>query len=223
MGKTVNNGYENDNGKRSPGRPRSERARQAILSSTLDFLEKRENGFADLTIEYVAAEANVGKATVYRWWPTKAALVADAFAGSVTKKLHFPDTGSVCLDMNQQMHQLVKILRSRRGHIVSAILGAGQSDSTLISAFRERFLKPRRAEAYATLRRGMVRGELPVDLDLDLVLDALYGPIYMRFLIRHERLTPSFVDQICDLVLKGGVRREITAESQSAGSASGGR
>jgi AcrR family transcriptional regulator len=223
MGNKVKIDCEAPSSKRIPGRPRSERARQAILSSTLEFLERKENGFADLTIEYVAAKASVGKATVYRWWPTKAALVADAFAGSVTQKLHFPDTGSVCNDMSQQMHQLVKILRSRRGHIVSAILGAGQSDSTLISAFRERFLKPRRAEAYATLRRGMVRGELPENLDLDHVLDALYGPIYMRFLIRHDHLTPGFVDQQCELVLRGALPRGSGTATRSLGKASAGR
>ena len=205
MGKKVNISCGIQGGKRTPGRPRCERARQAILSSTLKFLEHKENGFADLTIEYVAAEAGVGKATVYRWWPTKAELVADAFACSVTQKLHFPDTGSVRDDMSQQMLQLVKILRSRRGHIVSAILGAGQSDGTLISAFRERFLMPRRVEAYATLRRGITRGELPEKLDLNHVLDALYGPIYMRFLLKHDALTPGFVDQQCRLVLRGAL------------------
>lgn len=207
--------------KRLPGRPRSERAHQAILKSTLDFLEKKENGFADLTIEYVAAQAGVGKATVYRWWPTKAALVADAFASSVTQKLHFPDTGSLFQDMSQQMNQLVKILRSRRGHILSAILGAGQSDRTLISAFRERFLKPRRSEAYATLQRGIVRGELPANVDLDPVLDALYGPLYMRFLIGHSSLTPKFVDQLCELVLNGRMPHKITAANLTLTKASG--
>ncbi len=216
MKEKVNIVCEHANGKRAPGRPRCERARQAILSSTLKFLEAKENGFADLTIEHVAAEANVGKATVYRWWPTKAALVADAFASSVTQKLHFPDTGSLRDDMNQQMRQLVKILRSRRGHIVSVILAAGQSDATLIHAFRERFLKPRRAEAYATLRRGILRGELPANVDFDLVLDALYGPIYMRFLIRHNTLSPELVDQLCELVLSGALRSELPAASHSA-------
>ncbi len=211
------NHCESISSKRAPGRPRCERARQAILSSTLKFLETKENGFSDLTIEHVAAEAGVGKATVYRWWPNKAALVADAFASSVTQKLRFPDTGSVRQDMSQQMRQLVKILRSRRGHILSVILGAGQSDSTLVGAFRERFLTPRRAEAYSTLRRGIVRGELPATLDLDLVLDALYGPIYMRFLIGHETLTPEFVDQLCTLVLDGAMRQN----NRSRGNASG--
>jgi AcrR family transcriptional regulator len=191
------------NRKRSPGRPRSEPARLAILRTTLKLLG--ESGFSDLTIEDVAAHASVGKATVYRWWPNKAALIADAFASSTTRKLHFPDTGSVRTDMSQQMRQLVKIFRSRRGRIVSAILGGGQSDRDLIAAFRERFLKPRRQEAYATLRRGIQRGELRADVDMDLLLDSLYGPIYMRFLIRHDNLTSDFVDRLCELVL-GGAR-----------------
>ena len=189
------------NGKRPPGRPRSEQARQAILRTTLKILGK--NGFSDFKIEEVAAHASVGKATVYRWWPNKGALIADAFASSTTRKLRFPDTGSVYADMSQQMRQLIKVFRSRRGRIVSAILAAGQSDKDLIEAFRERFLWPRRREAYATLRRGIERGELRRDLDPDLLLDSLYGPIYMRFLIQHDRLTPEFVDRLCELVLAG--------------------
>ena len=196
--------------KRSPGRPRSEPVRLAILRSTLKLLG--ENGFPDLTIEHVAAHANVGKATVYRWWPNKAALIADAFASSTTRKLHFPDTGSVRADMSQQMRQVIKIFCSRRGRIVSAILAAGQSDRGLMAAFRERFLWPRRREAYATLRRGILRGELRQNVDMDLLLDSLYGPIYMRFLIRHDQLTPGFVDRLCELVLGGAQpRRKIRA------------
>jgi AcrR family transcriptional regulator len=187
--------------KRPPGRPRSEQARIAILRSTLKLLGK--NGFSDLTIEAVAAHANVGKATVYRWWPNKAALITDAFASSTGRKLNFPDTGSVFNDMNQQMRQVVKIFRSRRGRILSAILAAGQSDRDVIAAFRERFMKPRRQEAYATIRRGIQRGELRHNVDLDVLLDSLYGPIYMRFLIRHDKLTLDFADSLCKLVLAG--------------------
>ena len=195
------NGNHSSRSDRSPGRPRSEQARLAILRSTLKILGKQ--GFTGFTIEDVAAQASVGKATVYRWWPNKAALIADAFASSTTSALHFPDTGSVCTDMSQQMRQLVKIFRSRRGRIVSAILGGGQSDLKLIEAFRERFLMPRRREAYATLRRGIRRGELRKDIDMDLLLDSLYGPIYMRFLIRHDKMTPEFIDHLCELVLSG--------------------
>lgn len=190
---------QNGAGKRPPGRPRSEKARIAILRSTLKILAK--NGFSDLTIEDVAGRAAVGKATVYRWWPNKGALIADAFASSTTRKLRFPDTGSVYTDMSRQMRQLIKIFRSSRGRIVSAILAAGQTDKDLIAAFRDRFLWPRRREAYETLRRAIARGELRKDTDLDLLLDSLYGPIYMRFLIRHDELTPDFVDRLCGMVL----------------------
>jgi len=203
-------GYRpNGSGKRPPGRPRSEPARQAILHSTLAVLEKR--GFSDFTIEEVAERAAVGKATVYRWWSNKGALIADAFAGSTTRRLRFPDTGSVFIDMSRQMRQVVKIFRSRRGRIVSAILAAGQSDPEVIAAFRERFLLPRRREAYETLRRAIRRGELRRDVNPDLLLDSLYGPIYMRFLIRHDRLTLDFVDHLCKLVLAGARPRAAVA------------
>jgi AcrR family transcriptional regulator len=192
---------EDVEGKRAPGRPRSEHARHAILGSTLKLLE--ETGFPDLSIEAVAADADVGKATVYRWWPSKAALVADAFLSSSEQELRFPDTGSVRTDMSVQMHQLVRVLRGRRGRIVAALIAGGQSDPELLQAFRERFIKPRRREAYETLRRGISRGELPPDLDLDLVLDSLYGAIYMRFLIGHISLTHTFIDHLCAMVLDG--------------------
>ena len=145
----------------------------------------------------------MGKATVYRWWPNKGALVVDAFASSTEHKLHFPDTGSVYQDMSLQMNQFLGILRTRRGRIVAALVGGGQSDPELLEAFRERFLRPRRQEAYKTLRRGIERGELPASLDLDLVLDTLYGAIYMRFLIRHDELS----EELCEAGLPDGAGR----------------
>src|ERR1035438_7599375 len=81
-------GSSGANGKRPPGRPRSEESRQSILRSTLKLL-KQDGGFPELSIEAIAADANVGKTTVYRWWPTKAALVADAFSASADEELRF--------------------------------------------------------------------------------------------------------------------------------------
>ena len=190
------------NGKRPPGRPRSEQSRQAILRSTLKFL-RQQGGFPDLSIEAVAADANVSKATVYRWWPTKAALVADAFSASADRELQFSDTGSVRGDMASQMRRVIRLFRSPRGKVVAALLAGGQSDAELIEAFRERFMWPKRRQAYQTLQRGIDRGELPKDCNFDLILDCLYGPIYMRFLIRHAELTEDFADEICGIVLNG--------------------
>ena len=206
-----NAGRNGNSEKRPPGRPRSEESRQAILRSTLKLL--KETGFPQLSIEAIAADADVGKATVYRWWPTKAALVADAFSVSAEQELRFPDTGSVRKDMSLQMRQVIRVFRSPRGKVVAALLGGGQSDPELIAAFRERFLWPRRQQAYQTLQRGIDCGELPAGIDMDLTLDALYGPIYMRFLIRHDELNEVFADALCGLVMDGV---QASRSSQSA-------
>ena len=204
----AQNGSNGNSEKRPPGRPRSEESRQSILRSTLKLLQQ-DGGFPELSIEAIAADANVGKTTVYRWWPTKAALVADAFFASAEEELQFPNTGSVQKDMSLQMRRVIRIFRSERGKVVAALLAGGQSDSELLEAFRERFLWPKRRQAYQTLQRGIDRGELPADSDLDLILDSLYGPIYMRFLIRHDKLDESFADEICGLVLQGLKRRAL--------------
>ena len=119
--------------------------------------------------------------------------------------------------MSLQMNQFLGILRTRRGRIVAELLGAGQSDPELLEAFRERFLRPRRQEAYKTLRRGIERGELPRNLDLDLVLDILYGAIYMRFLIRHDELSESYVKAVCRTVL-GNVSANLPVTKRNSGS-----
>ena len=191
--------------KRAPGRPRSEHSRQAILRSTLKLL--REAGFPDLSIEAIAADANVGKATVYRWWPNKAALVAEAFFSITDKELRFPDSGSVRTDLSRQMKSAIRVLKGRRGRILAALIGGGQSDPELLEAFRERVLVPRRREAYEMLRRGINRGELPADLDLDLLLDTLYGALYFRFLVKHDKLSDDYVDQVCNLAIDGCLLR----------------
>jgi len=113
--------HNGNNGKRPPGRPRSEHSRRAILRSTLKLL-RRDGGFPDLSIEAIASDANVSKATVYRWWPNKAALVADAFTASAEDELQFPDTGSLRSDMSLQMRRVIRVFRSERGKVVAALL-----------------------------------------------------------------------------------------------------
>jgi AcrR family transcriptional regulator len=170
------------------------------LRSALALLENV--GFQQLSMEAVADAAKVSKATVYRWWPSKAALVADAFASSAVEQLHFPDTGSVLTDISRQMTRVIEVFLGPRGRMVSTLIGGGQSDPELTRAFRERFLLPRREEAYRILQRAVERGELQPGVDFDLLLDALYGPIYMRFLIGHDQLTRGFARKLCNMVLK---------------------
>jgi len=186
---------------RRPGRPRSEKARKAILKGTIELLKR--DGFNDLRIESVAARAGVGKATVYRWWPNKAELVIDAFAAAVFKELHFPPTGSVQHTIRGQMKRWAVIFRSPLGQIIANVIGAGQSDPEILKAFHTHWVEPRRVEARKLLRQAMKDGEIRSDLDPDTILDTFYGPLYLRLLIRNAPLDEDFVDVVFDTVLSG--------------------
>jgi len=183
------------------GRPRSQSARKAILESTIELLH--EVGFTALSMDGVAARAGVGKMTIYRWWPNKSALVADAFLSSVESKVRFPDTGSIQCDLRAQMKELVKVFSSKQGRTIALLIGGGQSNPEMIEAFRSRFMEPRRVEAREIIRRAARRGQIRADIDADLALDALYGAIYFRFLVKHKPLNPKFIDALSDYVVNG--------------------
>ena len=183
---------------RGPGRPRSEKARKAVIRSTLALLKR--TGFHELSIEAVAAHAGVGKATVYRWWANKGELVIDAFVSAVEKELRFPSAGPVLQSIHVQMRRWTVIFRSPLGQIVATVIGAGQSEPEILEAFRSHWVEPRRVEARILLREAMKRREIRADLDPDTVLDLLYGPLYIRLLLKHAPLDEEFVDIVFEAV-----------------------
>jgi len=183
---------------RRPGRPRSEKARRAVIRSTLALLERA--GFNELTIESVAARAGVGKATVYRWWPNKAELVIDSFVSAVGKELRFPSAGPVLESIHEQMKRWAPIFRSPLGQIVVTVIGAGQSEPEILEAFRAHWVEPRRIEARRLLRQAMKKGEIRGDLNPDTILDLLYGPLYLRLLLKHAPLDENFVNTVFEVV-----------------------
>jgi len=183
---------------RGPGRPRSEKARKAVIRSTLKLLERV--GFNELSIEAVAARAGVGKATVYRWWPNKAELVITAFASAVEKELRFPAAGPVLKSIHEQMKRWVVIFQSPLGQIVGAVIGAGQSEPEILEAFRAYWVEPRRIEARNLLRQAKKNGEIRPDLDPDLMLDLFYGPLYLRLMLKHAPLDENFVNTVFEIV-----------------------
>src|SRR6266700_5924675 len=146
---------------RGPGRPRSEKARKAVILSTLALLKRV--GFNELSIESVAARAGVGKATIYRWWPTKADLVIASFVFAVEEELRFPSGGPVLASVHEQMRRWALIFRSPLGQIVATVIGAGQSDPEILAAFRAHWVEPRRTEARRLLRVAMKNGEIRAD------------------------------------------------------------
>ena len=186
---------------RGPGRPRDEDARKRILKAALDLVE--EQGFAPVTSDAIAERAAASKATVYRWWPNKAAVVIEAFREAVEPEVPFPDTGCFREDITTQVRNFARLLSGRGGRMLTAFAVAARSDPEVAEAFRTIWSDPRRAEAKAMLVRCQERRQLRRDADLDMVLDALYGPLYYRLLVKNERPSARYAESLVDLVLRG--------------------
>lgn len=190
---------EVDDSLRGRGRPRDEEARARILQASLEALE--ELGYPGVTCDAIAERAGSSKATIYRWWPHKEAVMLEALREAVAQELPFPDTGDLADDIRIQLHNFVKLLSGPRGRVFKGLIAAAQSDAKVAEAFRSIWVMPRRVFA----REGIANHgcQLKAGLDLNMVLDLLYGPLYYRLLIGHEPLTIEFADQISELVLAG--------------------
>jgi AcrR family transcriptional regulator len=182
---------------RRPGRPRSERATAAILRAAGDLLDSR--GLDGLSVDAIAARAGVSKATIYRWWPNKAAIVMDAVLSVTAPQIPFPDTGSVREDLRRQMRSVVRLFtKTATGRALVALIAQSQHDPVTAAALHDRFIAPRRAIAGDVLRRGIARGELRADLDIETSIDTLYGALYYRLLVSGDQLTPRYADRVID-------------------------
>ena len=187
--------------KRGPGRPRSSEAQQAVLDATNRMLQTV--GVRDLTIEAIAREAGVGKPTIYRWWPSKNAVVLDAVFSSVSAEIEYPKTKSAVAALKQQVTRALKLLDSRPGQVLAAIIGEGQADPDTLQSFNERFLLIRRAAARHLIERGKRSGEIAKGVDVELAIDLIYGPLYHRLLARHQPLNERFATDLVTWALRG--------------------
>lgn len=183
------------------GRPRSEKARRAILRSAGELLER--DGFAAVTMEKIAGRAGVSKATIYRWWPNKAAVMTESFLDLTAAKTFPVDTGSTREDLQIRLRELAHVLAGRGGRFVAALIAESQTDPEVAEALRTHWIAARRRETRSLLRRGMERGELRPNLDLEVAIDALYGPVYWRMLTGYAPLSDDFVDMLVDHVIAG--------------------
>jgi AcrR family transcriptional regulator len=192
---------KNDPQARAPGRPRSERAHRAILRAANELLES--DGFAAVTVEAIAERAGVSKATIYRWWPNRAAVVMDGFLSLVSSEVPFAHTGRAREDIRLHMRRLAEAFGGKMGRTVAALISEGQNDPELAEALRSRWLSVRRTEAREILEMGIERGELRDDIDLEVAVDVLYGPIYYRMLVGHAPLDGDFADVLADHAFAG--------------------
>jgi AcrR family transcriptional regulator len=156
-----------------------------------------------VTVEAIAERAGVSKATVYRWWPNKAAVVMDGFLSTVSSEVPIPHRDCAQEDIRLHMRRLIKALGGKMGRTVAALIAEGQADPELTEALHSRWLSVRRAEVKEILEQGMTRGELREGLDLEVAVDSLYGPIYYRLLVSHAPLEEDFADTLADHVFAG--------------------
>ena len=191
--------------KRLPGRPRSDAARKAVLEAANCLLE--EAGYSGLSMEGIAAKAKVGKATLYRWWPSKGAVAMEAFLAATAPRIAFGRTESAVADVTSQMLKLAQVYRGVTGKLICELIALGQSDPDTLESFQNGYLGPRRAAAKEVLERGVLNGEIRPDADLNILVDALYGPIFHRMLVRHLPLEDEFVLNLARLVFAGAAPR----------------
>jgi AcrR family transcriptional regulator len=188
---------------RAPGRPRDPEVDRAILEATIELLAR--DGFGGLSIEAVAARAEVGKTTIYRRWPSKIPLVVDALAS-----LKAPASVLIPEDMSTQ-DALVRVLSDlvraqgtqSADRILGGLVGAMSGDPELAEAVRDRLVSERRRVIVGLIERGIARGEVRTDADTEVIADLLGGPILMRRLITGRPVTAHLVRQIVAVVLDG--------------------
>lgn len=199
--------------KRRRGRPRSEGLRREILRAAADLLADR--GVEGTTVEAIADRAKVGKQTIYRRWPTRAAVLVDAFLNQQDRSTGLPDSGSTRRDLLQLLSATSEASNApefRRS--VVGLAAAGHSDEEVGVLFRERFVAASRVPIRTLLERATARGELDPEMDLELLLDVLHGAIWYRSLLCASRVDRAYVEALVALVFGGAGPREGVAEGK---------
>lgn len=186
--------------RRGPGRPRSVRAHQAVLTATLEAFAGE--GFEGLTIEDVARRAHVAKSTIYRWWPSKLDLLLEAIS-MVRQRAAVPDTGSVQDDVVAHVQAFIELHRDPRVVRMLADLLGEAMRSPEVGAARAAFAASQRAPLRSALERGVARRELPADLDLELAMDLLLAPVVNRALVTGGALEQGLAERVVHYVLNG--------------------
>jgi AcrR family transcriptional regulator len=183
---------------RTAGRPRSEATRVAVLDAAADLALA---GGCVPTVDAVASRAGVSRTTIYKWWPSSAAVLAEGLLERFHESIEFDDSLPVREAVTLQVDALVTLLRDTpAGALLRQLLAAAASDERLGAALVDQWLGPRRERAAHHLQRGVARGELRADVDIELVVDALFAPVYHRLVWGHAPLDADLAGQVCDLV-----------------------
>jgi AcrR family transcriptional regulator len=178
---------------RGVGRPRSEETRAQILAATVRLLERRT--VQSISIEAIAKEAGVGKATIYRWWNSKALVVIDAFIEHHVVKTPMPQNLPPGDAIAVHLVSLVHEYAGWSGRIVAQIIAEGQADPAVLREFRERFHYGRRALVREMLEEWRGSASIPVPPNIETLSEILYAPVYMRLLVGNGPLDDHFAQE----------------------------
>lgn len=188
-------------GMRTQGRPRDAAARARILHAALALLE--ECGFANMTSDAIAERAGASKATVYRWWPNKAAVVIDAFVESIMPELHRPERSSLQDFFRTSLRGFAQALMGRNGRLLRAVFHAAHDDPEVDAAFQTYWVKPRRKLLRVALGQFRAEGQLDAESDIDQIVDLMYGTMQYVLIVNHRRLSLAYADDLADILLNG--------------------
>lgn len=184
---------------------RSEKSRRAVLDATFELLQ--EMPYQRLSIESIAARAGVGKQTIYRWWPSKAAVLFDAFlqlSEGADGLPALPDTGDLRADLVTVLRATVAELNDPRlSEPMRALATEIAHDAELAEAYHERLDRPLREAKKRRLRSAREAGEIAEDIDLETAVDLIWGPVLNRWLLRSGPLDDAYVDRLVSTALAG--------------------
>jgi AcrR family transcriptional regulator len=189
------------------GRPRRPGVEQAVFEATLRLLAIHDYG--DISVETLAERAGVSRTTIYRRWPSKAAVVAAAVSGLYLDRVNVPDTGSLSQDLVALLTETYRVMADGDGRVLEKLVRQSGQNPELTELVRSILYARRRM--YATiLNRAIARGEMPPEADQELLLDLLLGPLWFRLLVSGTPITPAAARSVVELVLTGALPRSST-------------
>ncbi len=167
----------------------------AVLAAAARLVRRR--GYNGVTIEAIAAAAGAGKQTIYRWWPSKAALFLEVYTGLASEaKLRF-DTGSVAGDLRFLLRRLFRIYAATPAKaILAGLIAEAPGDRRVAKALTDHLVRGRRHLLRSALERGRDRGEIRQNADLNFAVDTISAAIWFRLLLGHAPLDNRFADQL---------------------------
>jgi AcrR family transcriptional regulator len=173
----------------------------AIMDAVYELLQ--ETSARELTMEAVAKRAGVGKPTLYKWWPTKVALIMAMFGERLGDSLELPNAGSVEAGLRARMKSIVGKFNGPMGKVMANLVAEGQSDPSVLTELFEEHIRPRRDAAIEAIKRAVTSGEFSKSVEPEVLIDALYGPLYQRLLLKHAPLNEAFAEALLAQVMRG--------------------